>query len=78
MDCGFKGAKYPEVLEFDHIGDKKFDISLHRRYILSLDSLKEEINKCELVCANCHRMRTVDRHKNKNVGVAKLVKAPHS
>ncbi len=63
MDCGFKGSKCPQVLEFDHLRDKKFEISLHKRYILSLDRLKEEIEKCELVCANCHRIRTVQRLK---------------
>ncbi len=64
MDCGLLGKEYPEILEFDHIRNKAFDISLFKRYILSLDRLKEEIKKCELVCANCHRIRTVRRRKN--------------
>ena len=45
------------VLEFDHLGDKLFDIGQalpYRRWQTILD----EIAKCEVVCANCHRRRT--------------------
>jgi hypothetical protein len=60
-DCGFSGKEYPGVLEFDHLKDKKFEISAFAKYILSLASLKEEMAKCDLVCANCHRIRTINR-----------------
>ena len=65
IDCGYKGDKCPQVLEFDHLRDKKFEISLHKRYISSLSQLKEEIKKCELVCANCHRIRTFKKQNSK-------------
>lgn len=54
-DCG---ETDPIVLEFDHVrGEKVSDIS---RIIVSgnIDSLREELDKCEVVCANCHRRRT--------------------
>jgi hypothetical protein len=52
----------PIVLEFDHIRDKKkFNIGEATRMGYSLDALKEEIAKCEVVCANCHRRRTAKR-----------------
>lgn len=45
------------VMDFDHvIGEKYFGIANHSGK--SLDDLKEEISKCEIVCANCHRIRT--------------------
>jgi hypothetical protein len=58
VDCGETDVL---VLEFDHVrGEKKFNIS---RGIVdaSWDALTSEIDKCEVVCANCHRRRTAQR-----------------
>ena len=52
-DCG---EKNPIVLEFDHLRDKDSDIS--RLTDANTDRLVKEIAKCEVVCANCHRIRT--------------------
>jgi hypothetical protein len=50
------------VLEFDHIGDdKKFNISDAVRKGYSMKKLTEEIAKCEVRCANCHRKKTYER-----------------
>jgi hypothetical protein len=56
-DCG---ERDPLVLEFDHIRDKSFDIGreLPDR---NWRSILDEIAKCEVVCANCHRRRTLRR-----------------
>ncbi len=56
--CGFQGSICPKVLDFHHRRDKKFDIASYSRYVLSIKKIDEEISKCELVCANCHRIRT--------------------
>ena len=57
---------HPAVMEFDHRdGDKKsHNISdmVHKGW--GLKSILIEIDKCDLVCANCHRMRTVERKKD--------------
>ena len=63
VDCGFEGKDYPEVLEFDHLKDKEFEISMFHYHTNSMIKVKKEIQKCELVCANCHRIRTVRRRK---------------
>ncbi len=58
-DCGYN--KDPVALDFDHIlGEKAFNIgqSVGAHGLLAL---LEEVDKCEVVCANCHRIRTVDR-----------------
>ncbi len=57
VDCG---EADPIVLEFDHLGDKLFGIGqvLERR---TWNSILEEMAKCEVVCANCHRRRTAGR-----------------
>jgi hypothetical protein len=47
-------------LEFDHIdrSTKKNTISRLVHTTHSLESIKKEIAKCEVLCANCHRVRT--------------------
>jgi hypothetical protein len=57
VDCG---ENDPVVLEFDHLGEKTFNIgsALHNR---KWESVLAEIAKCEVVCANCHRRRTARR-----------------
>jgi hypothetical protein len=51
----------PLVLEFDHLGsDKAFNIGSALAY-RTWQSILEEIDKCEVVCANCHRRRTASR-----------------
>ena len=56
-DCG---ETDPVVLEFDHLRDKAFNIggALSRR---SWQAILDEMAKCEVVCANCHRRRTALR-----------------
>lgn len=61
VDCG---ESNPIVLEFDHVrGEKITNIAdmVHSSY--SIEAIKKEIRKCEVCCANCHRIRT---HKRRN------------
>ena len=64
MDCG---KKYPHyVMDFDHRDKKKkltsisLMIGVHR---YSKTKILEEIDKCDLVCSNCHRIRTYSQNK---------------
>ena len=56
-DCGIR---YPAcVMEFDHVrGEKYMDVSRIKK---SVRLVQLEIEKCDLVCANCHRIRTMGR-----------------
>jgi hypothetical protein len=45
------------VLEFDHLRDKLFSIG-NKLSSRSWKSILAEIEKCDVVCANCHRRRT--------------------
>jgi hypothetical protein len=58
-DCG-EGD--PVVLEFDHLDadSKAFNISQGLSF-RNWQSVLDEIEKCEVVCANCHRRRTARR-----------------
>jgi hypothetical protein len=59
-DCGKN--YHPCQLDFDHIGsDKQFNIGDAIRKGFGKDRILAEIEKCELVCANCHRLRTYKR-----------------
>jgi len=54
----------PRVLEFDHVrGKKEFNISdaLRTNNWVNLEKLQNEIEKCDVRCANCHRIVTVER-----------------
>lgn len=57
VPCTDCGKKYPSfVMDLDHQVDKLFDISSYRKY--GMKKLVEELKKCVVVCANCHRVRT--------------------
>lgn len=57
MDCGIKYPHY--VMEFDHRNpDTKVMCISAMVTHTSLDRVKAEIAKCDIVCANCHRART--------------------
>ena len=55
VDCGYSDLR---ALEFDHVHGKKwFEISLGINRGFPLAKIMEEIEKCEVRCANCHRLR---------------------
>jgi hypothetical protein len=62
-DCG----EYdPLVLTFDHVrGTKKMNISQMINQGYTLKVLQEEIDKCEVVCSNCHLRREKKRRNTK-------------
>lgn len=58
-DCGQKLKHYQ--MDFDHLNSKFLNISRMVKDGYSLQRILSEIEKCELVCANCHRERTYRR-----------------
>lgn len=62
-DCGYN--KHPAALEFDHLPgtEKKFNI-MEQIGGRSMDAIMKEIAKCEVVCANCHAIRTTERRQD--------------
>lgn len=59
-DCG--GRFHPVAMDFDHVaGDKTLGISEMVRGRYSWQRIEVEIAKCEIVCSNCHRVRTYER-----------------
>jgi len=61
-DCGYRG--HPAALDFDHLpGMTKVRTIARMRNLTPLETLVAEVAKCEVVCANCHRIRTVERRR---------------
>jgi len=55
-DCG--NFYPPYVMDFDHRDDKIADIAYLTTRNWSLEKIKKEAEKCDIICANCHRIRT--------------------
>jgi hypothetical protein len=59
VDCG---ESDPVVLDFDHVRGQKFmNVKRMLSGTYSLKRIFEEIEKCDVRCANCHRRATAQR-----------------
>lgn len=66
----------PWVMDFDHIdpSTKIGHISkMFLRRMWAIERVKQEIDKCEVVCSNCHRNRTYMKGKKNYEEVIKEV-----
>jgi hypothetical protein len=67
-DCG--GTFPPEVMQWDHLpGTIKLGEISDKMRQCSPKLIFEELAKCELVCANCHAIRTYRRLRGQTSGV---------
>ncbi len=55
-DCGFNA--HAEALDFDHRDPKSKSFSVSKMCDCSVQRIEEEIAKCDVRCANCHRIKT--------------------
>ena len=64
-DCGGKFNYW--IMEFDHKndGDKLFNLGRFQERTNSMEVIVAEIEKCDIVCANCHKNRTHMRRLEK-------------
>ncbi len=54
-ECGYK--KHPAALHFNHIDPTKKAGNVSK--MKTWESVKREMRKCEVLCANCHAIKTV-------------------
>ena len=66
-DCGYNA--HPAALEFDHVNGKKLFNIGEEIGSYSREKLWEEIAKCDVVCANCHSIRTANRRQRVEIEV---------
>ena len=61
VDCG---ETNPLVLDFDHVrGEKKRNISDMAHACCSINTIIEEMEKCDIRCSNCHRIATYNNNR---------------
>lgn len=58
-DCGYNDNAL--ALEFDHKPGTKGNKTVASMMYYSWDKIWEEIKKCDIVCANCHAIRTLKK-----------------
>ena len=63
VPCADCRHRFPvECMDFDHLGDKNFNLSSwQNNHIRHLAEMMVEVAKCEVVCSNCHRIRSRKR-----------------
>lgn len=60
--CSDCGQLFPAVcMDFDHRDNKEDNVATMAAEGRPLTVIKAEIEKCDLVCSNCHRIRTARR-----------------
>lgn len=60
--CADCDGKYPPcVFDFDNLGDPRKHTVVGKLLWASWDRIAEEVSKCDMVCSNCHRIRTQER-----------------
>ncbi len=57
--CVQCGESDPMVLEFHHLGGKEKEISFMITGGYPIAKIQAERDKCQVLCANCHRRKTV-------------------
>ena len=55
VNCGYD--EYPEALQFDHVSGEKTG-SLGSMATHSMKVIMDEVEKCQILCANCHMVKT--------------------
>lgn len=72
VPCSDCGKRYPSyVMDFDHEDYRLKEGNISHMLSRSFDIIMKEILKCDIVCANCHRIRTFKQQAE----IAKVVKA---
>jgi hypothetical protein len=60
-NCVKCGESNPIVLQFDHLRDKEKNITKLMHSSCKLIVIQEEIEKCQVLCANCHLLKTAEQ-----------------
>jgi hypothetical protein len=73
VDCGEADIV---VLQFDHVANKERDVARMLSGSWTWSAIEREIAKCEVRCANCHRLRTALRYLQRQPPRKRLVVRP--
>lgn len=70
LPCQDCGGRFPPVcMDFDHRDPDLKSFAISQGYVAKNDpeglrTLMLEVSKCDLVCSNCHRIRTQKQHED--------------
>lgn len=56
--CGY--ADHPAALDFDHRDHREKQTIISGMYTYSTGKLYTELEKCDVMCANCHRIKSFE------------------
>lgn len=72
--CSRCGIDDPRVLDFHHVDQKDLAVSVlvYRR---SLAAVLEEVERCEVLCANCHRILHAEESDKAQIAAAGFFRA---
>ena len=76
VPCSDCGGVFPQcAMDFDHRDPATKVRHVTRMIMGSIERMLAEVAKCDIVCANCHRLRTFNRRSEQaaRAGVAQLV-----
>ena len=59
--CGYK--KHPDAIHFDHVDPATKTREISTMWGYSKESIKAEMRKCRLLCANCHAAHTATQRE---------------
>ena len=62
--CGFSDLTYPSIFEFHHLEPGGKDSGPAKLLRNSFEKAKKELDKCILLCANCHRIAHEEEYTN--------------
>jgi hypothetical protein len=74
LKCTKCDESHSATLEFHHPDDNKdFDIASSMRHGYSKERILKEMEKCVVLCSNCHKKLHYDLRKKKKLNTSKLI-----
>lgn len=70
--CGYD-KNVPRAYEFHHRDPSQKEFTISKYSVLNIEKLKKEVDKCDLLCRNCH----AEIHDEKYRVIRKLMKEKH-
>jgi transcription elongation factor Elf1 len=55
LSCLKCGENHPATIDFHHLEEKDHQVTHMVHYGYSIEKIKKEMDKCQVLCANCHR-----------------------